>query len=256
MLKRYFVPLIYILFAVAMLLGTSESRQRKAAWFGRTVLIPFVGSVRSIQTVQMLKDEVMLLQSEIARNQLLNLELTNRLKEFTRAQSISFSTGDAKFVLAELIGYAGAFHERNLIINKGKGSRIEVNDPVISPHGIIGKIVLVSDTYSVVLPINNQQFQLPVMNQVTSVQGILQSDISGNIHMNMIRLGSQISVGDTIVTSNLSKTFPKGFPVGKIRRIQESRDNLFISAEITPFAQIENLEHVFILDREEEAYQP
>ncbi len=252
MLKRYLVPVVFVLFAVLMLLGTSESRQRKAAWFGRTVLIPYVGSVRSIQSVRSLKAEVYTLQSEITRHQLHNLELTNRLKEYTEAQSISFAHEKSRIVLAELIGYAGAFHERNLIINKGKGSQIKANDPVISPHGIIGKIVLVSDTYSVVLPLNNPQFQLPVMDKATSVQGILQSDISGKVRMNLIRLGSQISVGDTIVTSNLSRLFPKGYPVGRIERIQESQDNLFISAEITPFAQIENLEHVFVLDRKEE----
>ncbi|MBM4404493.1 MAG: rod shape-determining protein MreC [Candidatus Cloacimonetes bacterium] len=255
MLKRYLVPLVYILFAIVMLLGTGESRQRKAAWFGRTILIPYVGSVRSLQSAQSLKAEVMALQNEMTRYQLHNLELINRLKEYTQAQSVNFAMESTRFVLAELIGYSGAFHERNLIINKGKGSRINVNDPVISPHGIIGKIILVSDTYSVILPLNNPQFQLPVMDQATSVQGILQSDINGKLFMNMIRLSSQISVGDTIVTSNLSKLFPKGFPVGRIRRIQESRDNLFISAEITPFAQIENLEHVFVLERREEEYR-
>ncbi|NLN85480.1 MAG: rod shape-determining protein MreC, partial [Candidatus Cloacimonetes bacterium] len=66
-------------------------------------------------------------------------------------------------------------------------------------------------------------------------------------NMNMIRLGSQISAGDTIVTSNLSTLYPKGYPVGKVSRIRDSQDQLFISAEIEPFTQVENLEHVFIL---------
>jgi rod shape-determining protein MreC len=85
------------------------------------------------------------------------------------------------------------------------------------------------------------------MNRHSSVQGILQADIGGKVSMNMIRLGSEIAVGDTIVTSNLSRLFPKGYPVGTVRRIKESQDNLFISAEVAPFTLIENLEHVFII---------
>jgi len=67
--------------------------------------------------------------------------------------------------------------------------------------------------------------------------------------MNMIKIGSQISVGDTIVTSNLSDFYPKSYPVGIVSRIHESQDYLFISAEIRPFTQIENLEHIFIIKK-------
>jgi len=87
------------------------------------------------------------------------------------------------------------------------------------------------------------------MDRNTNVQGVLQSDLFGNVYMNMIKLGSQISIGDTVVTSNLSRLFPKGYPVGKISRIKESQDNLFLSAQIVPFTLVENLEHVFILKK-------
>jgi rod shape-determining protein MreC len=85
------------------------------------------------------------------------------------------------------------------------------------------------------------------MDKSTNVQGILQSDLTGNTSMNLIKLGSQVSIGDTVVTSNLSRLFPKGYPVGKISRIKESQDNLFLSAQIVPFTFVENLEHVFVL---------
>jgi rod shape-determining protein MreC len=91
------------------------------------------------------------------------------------------------------------------------------------------------------------------MDLRTGVQGILQSDIAGTISMNMVKLGSEIASGDTLVTSNLSRLYPKGFPVGTISRIKESADNLFMSAEIVPFTLVENLEHVFIL-KERKSY--
>ncbi|MDZ4181709.1 MAG: rod shape-determining protein MreC, partial [Candidatus Cloacimonadaceae bacterium] len=152
--------------------------------------------------------------------------------------------------IAEVVGYSGQFQQRNLIVNKGRISGIKQESPVVSALGIVGKVISVSDTYCIVLPFSNPQFQIPVMDKSTSVQGILQSDLGGLITMGMIKLGSQVSVGDTIVTSNLSRLFPKGYPVGSISRIKESQDNLFISAELSPFTLVENLEHVFILKPE------
>lgn len=124
---------------------------------------------------------------------------------------------------------------------------MKVDNPVISARGIVGKVISVSAASCVVLPFSNPRFQIPVMDKLTSVQGILQSDLAGKTNMNMIKLGSEIAAGDTIVTSNLSTLYPKGYPVGKVARISDSQDYLFISAEIEPFTQVENLEHVFIL---------
>ena len=149
-----------------------------------------------------------------------------------------------------MIGYAGPFHQRNLIVDKGTFHGVSLESPVVSSSGIVGKVINAADTYCVVLPFTNPQFKMPVMDSHTIVQVILQSDLRGTLSMNMIKLGSEISVGDTIVTSNLSRLFPKGYPVGRVKRLKESTDNLFITAEISPFTLVENLEHVFILKDE------
>ncbi len=246
-LKQYLTTAILFVIALILVIGSAESRSAKAQWFGRTVFFPYMHSLRAIESNKALKVEINRLQKDLATRTLENLSLQNELKLLKNTESIGFETGTENFVVAEVIGYSGQFQQRNLIVNRGKGSKIRVNDPVISSGGIVGKVIGVSDTYSVVLPFSNPLFQLPVMNKTTGVQGILNADIGGTINMNMIKLGSAITVGDTIVTSNLSRLFPKAYPVGRISRIQESQDNLFISAEITPFTLVENLEHVFIL---------
>ncbi len=232
-----------------MLIGTKESRSLKAGWLGNTVFFPFLHSLRAIETNQQLKQEVYSLRKKMAETTLEKLELQNELKQYSGALSKTFDTGTSEFVLAEVIGFSGQYQERNLIVDKGLGSGIQIGSAVISANGIVGKIILVNADHSVILPFSNPKFQLAVMDARTSVQGILQADIAGIISMNMVKLGSEISVGDTIVTSNLSRLYPKSFPVGTIKRIRESQDNLFISADINPFTLVENLEHVFILKK-------
>ncbi|NLK50337.1 MAG: rod shape-determining protein MreC [Candidatus Cloacimonetes bacterium] len=247
MIKRYLVPLILFLLSLLMLIGSQESRMMRASILGRTIFYPFVHSVSSVHSNSQLRDEVKDLKAQLASQTLKTLALQNELKLFSTSLAVAFDTGLEDFEVAEVIGYAGPFHQRNLIVDKGTFHGVSLESPVVSSSGIVGKVINAADTYCVVLPFTNPQFQMPVMDSHTIVQGILQSDLRGTLSMNMIKLGSEISVGDTIVTSNLSRLFPKGYPVGRVKRLKESTDNLFITAEISPFTLVENLEHVFIL---------
>lgn len=234
-----------------MILGSSEQRIKKASWFSNYLYFPFSKSLQAIETAAQLRTEIEILQKQVTAHNLENLELKNQLIAFEHAQSLEKSDAHPEFEIAEVSGYTGQFHERNLILRKGRKHGIEKDSPVVSARGIVGKIVLVADIYSIVLPFSNPQFQSPIMSRGASVQGIFQTDSQGKFFMNMVKIGSSLSVGDTIVCSNLSRVFPKGYPVGIVSRIRESKDNLFISAEINPFTQIENLEHVFILKPKE-----
>lgn len=251
MFKKNLVPLVLIVISLFMLIGSKENRVKKAGWMGNTVFFPFVKSLKVMETTKELKQEVFSLRKQLAETTLAKLELQNKLKQYTGASSITYDVGEVELMQAEVIGIAGQYQELNLIVDKGFGSGIKMDDPVISANGIVGKIIQVAADHSIVLPFSNPRFQLPVMDARTSVQGILQSDISGTVSMNLIKLGSDIAVGDTIVTSNLSRLYPKSYPVGVINRIRESQDNLFISADIMPFTLVENLEHLFILKKAE-----
>lgn len=245
--KKYLLHIVLIVLALILLIGSTESRIAKASFFGKSIFFPLVYSLKAIESNQALRQENFSLRSQLTESTLQKLKLQNELKEYRDVQAISFDTAGLDFILSEVIGYTGQFQERNLIVNKGRIHGIKAGSAVISGAGIVGKIISVSDTYSIILPYSNPRFQVPVMAQRTGVQGILQSDIAGVISMNIIKLGSELAAGDTIVTSNLSRLYPKGFPVGTVKRLRESTDNLFISAELSPFTLVENLEHVFIL---------
>jgi len=249
MLKKYLLQALPMILSLIMLMGSTETRVARAAFFGRTLFFPLVHSLKAIESNASLRQENFSLRSQLTESTLHNLELQNELMQYHEVESVAFSSEDMEFTLAEVIGFSGQFYERNLIVNKGRMQGITVGLGVISGRGIVGKIVSVTDTYSIILPYSNPRFQVPVMDQRTGVQGILQSDISGVISMNMVKMGSEIATGDTIVTSNLSRLYPKGFPIGTISRLRESTDNLFISAELSPYTLVENLEHVFILTK-------
>lgn len=249
MYKRYIVPGIFLLLALLLFAGSVETRLGRAEWLSKAIFLPFKASVRTFFNLKELRDDNARLRNQLVRQALAQRALLNQLDSLQSNLSGNLVLKDVPFIMAEVVGYSGQFNDRNLIIDKGSAAGVEVESPVITAEGVIGKAIVVNRNNSIILPLTNSQFQLAVMDERTKVQGILQTDLLGATSMNLIKLGSQISIGDTIVTSNLSQLFPKGYPVGKISRIRESKDNLFLSAQIIPFAQVENLEHVFVLKK-------
>ena len=65
--------------------------------------------------------------------------------------------------------------------------------------------------------------------------------------MTLIKQGSDINLGDTIVTSNISTIFPKGYPVGTVTKLIEAPDKVYMNAEISTFVNSACLDQVIII---------
>lgn len=247
MTRERIVALLLLILALFLLLGTTDTRIKKAQWIGNYIFSPYVNNITNIQKAKILKEKNLHLSEKVAQQTLHILELENRLHSLENSQNIPPYISGSNFIVAEVIRFSGNYWERNLTINKGARQGVRQDDPVISAEGVVGKVIVVSKNYSIVLPLSNNLFKLAIMDKNSSVQGVLETDYYGRVYMGMIKLGSQVNIGDTLVTSNMSRIFPKGYPIGKVIKLKESQDNLFLKAEIQPFALIENSETVFVL---------
>jgi rod shape-determining protein MreC len=237
---------LYLLLSFVLLVGGNDHRIKKASFLSQTIYLPFISSINQIESLFKIKE----LNIELVRintqktNEIVKLEnLLNKIKN-TR---IKYETGNLDFILCDIIGYKGHFQERNLILNKGSKDSITQDLPVISSNGIVGKVVSVSLNTSVVLPLSHSTFRLGVMCKRNHLQGILESDIYGRSYMSLIKLGSDIALGDTIVTSNISTIFPKGYPVGVVKKLTETPDEVYMNASVTTFVEPTSLDQVIVL---------
>jgi rod shape-determining protein MreC len=57
----------------------------------------------------------------------------------------------------------------------------------------------------------------------------------------------EVMVGDVVVTSGLSGSFPKGLTVGEIRRVEKKGYGIFQYAELVPSVDLTRLEEVLII---------
>lgn len=245
----------FFILALILLFGSVDQREAKANFLGKTIFYPFISSVKTIEEFFTIKEENSILIDQLARELIKSNFLENQLEKYLGAQ-VDYSTTEFDHVLASIVGFSGVFEERSLIIDKGSMDGIIAGYPVITTSGVVGKIESVSLNHSIVLPYNHSTFKLGVMSSRNKLQGMLISDIFGNSYMSLIKLGADVLIGDTIVTSNISSIFPANFPVGKVSLIKEHSNQIHMLAQVDGFTDPVNLSYVIILKyKQERAYE-
>ncbi|MBN2829985.1 MAG: rod shape-determining protein MreC [Candidatus Cloacimonetes bacterium] len=240
---------VLLIISILLFIGKPEQRIKKAQFLSKTIFLPYVNSIYNYMKISALQNENKQLQLKNASLMLDNLKFRDLYQKISgQPFTISESSENEQLrtVIADVIGYTGAYWERSLLINKGSRDGISQDDPVATSVGIVGKVVSVSQLQATILPLSNYRFQLPVKLKRNHVQGVIETDLMGKQYMNYIKIGSPINVADTVVVSNLSKKYPMYYPVGVVKKIADSKDKLYLSAEITPFNTIENLKSIYI----------
>ena len=257
MKKISFVRLTLLLISILLVIGSQENRVRKAEFFSSYILYPYVHSMNYFQSLKLKEAKIEELTEELYKQKIYSSILKTELIR-TRAEldlkGRWFSESDSLFnslniVSTKVISNSYPVYSKILMLNKGKNYGISINDAVISQYGIVGKIISVGPTHSIVLPIVNYTAKFSVMNN-KNVQGILNADYQGTLTMSFIEKNSDISCGDTLYTSNLSDIFTNYYaPVGVIDTVFMAENQLYLEATVSSFTQINNLTTVFVIKR-------
>ncbi len=125
-----------------------------------------------------------------------------------------------KFIFLPAKVVNNSVNQENNYITLFRGSKQGVNTSmaVCGPDGIVGRVVSVSDNYSIVMSLLNHNSKVSAMMLHSNYAGIIEWDGSDPQYLEMhgIPKGAQIKIGDTVITSNLSGNFPEGLMVGTI----------------------------------------
>jgi len=151
-------------------------------------------------------------------------------------------------IAAQVIGTSGSDQSRVLYIDKGSNDGIKTDMAVITPVGIVGKIVQVADSWSQVLPINDQFSGVGAALKDSRLQGILKGAPNGATTLQYIMSDEAVKPGEEVITSGGDRIFPKGLPVGKVATVEPGKD-LFLNIRVTPAAQLNQIEEVLVVTK-------
>ena len=156
---------------------------------------------------------------------------------------------------AQVIGSSGSEHSRLIYIDKGSDDGLMTEMPVITPDGVVGKVLNVVDgSTSQVLLINDQQSGVGAIIEQSRLQGVLKGRASGELVIDKIMADEEVKLGDRILTSGGDRIFPKGLPVGTVAKVSKSSD--FVQLSVKPAAALNHLEEVLIITKRVEHEGP
>jgi len=137
---------------------------------------------------------------------------------------------------------------RSLTVNRGRGDNVPRLTAVISPNGLIGRVVDVRPTASIVQVLTDPTSTVGAHVLRTRTPGIVEGDPRGTLRFKfMARDGASIQSGDILVTAGQGGLFPRGIPIGTVRAIDNRGAALFHYAELTPAVDFARIDEVLLV---------
>jgi rod shape-determining protein MreC len=137
---------------------------------------------------------------------------------------------------------------RSLTVNRGRGDNVPRLTAVISPNGLIGRVVDVRPGASIVQVLTDPASTVGAHVLRTRTPGIIEGDPRGTLRFKfMARDGAAIQNGDVLVTAGQGGLFPRGIPIGTVRSIDNRGAALFHYAEITPAVDFARVDEVLLV---------
>ncbi len=181
--------------------------------------IAFFGSLRDMATRNKeLQRNVWQLESRV-----MELERVKEENERLRKQLALSIKGETNLLSTEIIGWEPAGSENYFLINKGAGSNVEKNMPVVYENYLVGRVASVGNNIARVKAVTDSTMWVFAVDRdsETRTKGVVSGYMMDKLIMRKIFEGEKIEVGDVIVTSGEAGTFPSGLVLGKVVQVQE-----------------------------------
>ncbi|PIE00775.1 MAG: rod shape-determining protein MreC [Acidobacteria bacterium] len=120
-----------------------------------------------------------------------------------------------------------------LTIDKGKRDDLKEGAAVITNEGLlVGKIVELSETTAKVQLLIDRESKVNVEIVESGTQGVITSRFGTSAKVEMLERTETINPGDTVISSGLGETLPRGLLVGYVKEVSETADQLFQEATV------------------------
>ncbi|HKC64461.1 MAG TPA: rod shape-determining protein MreC [Pyrinomonadaceae bacterium] len=156
-----------------------------------------------------------------------------------------------KSVSASVIARDPSIWFDTVTISRGSSDGIELNMPVVTPSGIVGRIVAVSPWTAQVMLITDERAaagavvgQLGQSNALGSVKGL---GNNGLLEMRYVSGLEEVNPGDYVVTTGQDGIYPPGLNVGEVVEVKKGTATTPHTIYLKPGAHLNALEYVAVL---------
>jgi rod shape-determining protein MreC len=148
-------------------------------------------------------------------------------------------------VAARVIGTSADTASQTIYLDRGERDNIHRNMGVITPDGVVGKVIESYRNTSQVLLLTDKDSGVGAMLAETRIQSPVGGVGEPLLSMKYVANDDTVNVGDRVVTSGMDRIFPRDLPVGTVTQIKPG--NPFKQIRLRPAANLERLEEVIVL---------
>ena len=176
------------------------------------------------------------------------MQLEGKSAEADRlAALLSFRQKQAKIpmVVARVIGSSADANSNIIYLDQGLRDGIRRNMGVITPEGVVGKVIESFRDTSQVLLLTDRDSGVGAMIAETRIQSPVGGTGEPLLNMKYVGNDDEVAVGSRVVTSGMDRIFPKDLPVGTITQVKPGGQ--YKQIRVRPSANLEKLEEVIVL---------
>ncbi len=230
------------------------------------IVVPYERGVSAIgMRLSQRKDELISIRELLTENEELKAEIERLQDENTRLMQDKYELNnlrtlfdlDSEYESYKKTGARVIYQDAgnwfsSFIIDKGYDDGIMLDMNVIAGNGLVGRITMVGPNWSRVTGIISDNSNVSVTIVSTQDNAIVTGDLSaisnGFIPFSqLIDSDNNVSVGDKIVTSDISDKYLPGILVGFVSEINNDPNNLTKSGYLLPVVDFEHIEEVLVI---------
>lgn len=220
--------------------------------------IRYVTSV--VWEVSTLYEQNKMLRNEVEQLRGINLQANEALAENERLRTMigyQHSARQFDFVAARVIGRESETWSSMIVIDRGTLNGIQNDMPVVTPQGLVGRVVEAGPNSSKVQLILDPRSSVGTIVQraESRVTGIVQGDMDNPTMPQMVNIPKNADVveGDVIVTSGFGGIYPKGIIVGLVSSLKNDDGGLLKIGVLESAVDFQKLEDVMVITASREA---
>lgn len=259
---------IMTLFCVSCIVGTFASGVTTAPLqeAAGLIIVPFEKSIANISNYledvrgNFREKEELVAENQELRAQIDRLTTENNkliqdqgeLKRLQELYELDQEYSDYPKVAAKIISKDPGNWYDTFMIDKGSNDGIKIDNNVIAGKGLVGIVTEVGPSWATVRSIIDDSSNVSAMTVSTSDNCVIQGDLElideGKLRFEQLYdQENKVTVGERIVTSNISDKYVEGIFIGYVSDIVQDANNLTKTGTIVTPVDFRHLKEVFVI---------
>lgn len=202
------------------------------------------------KTNEILTAENVALRNQLAQN-FVPFDTSKKLGTLILRKDSLEKTRKFYYYPAKVVGNTFTLQKNYITIERGALQGVKKDMAAISPDGsIVGIVIEVNDNYSKIMSLLHRNSKVSSMLKRDKVAGTVEWDGSDPdiLILKNISKSAAPKIGDSVLTSPYSASFPAQLMVGRVTKIVVDPASNFLTLELKSATNFYNLEYIYLVE--------